>query len=34
MEDKFNIQTSFDSQGRIQTSDEELNRIIRAVEAD
>ena len=34
MEDKFNIQTSFDSQGRIQTSDEDLNRIIRAVEAD
>lgn len=34
MEDKFNVQTSFDSQGRIQTTDEELNRIIRAVEAD
>lgn len=34
MEDKFNIQTSFDSQGHIQTTDEELNRIIRAVEAD
>lgn len=32
--DKYNLQTSFDSQGRIQTSDEDLNRIIRAVEAD
>ena len=34
MDNKFNIQTSFDSQGRLQTTDEELNRIIRAVEVD
>lgn len=34
MNDKFNFQTSYDSQGHIQTTDEELNRIIRAVESD
>lgn len=31
---EFNVETSFDEYGRIQTSDEDLNQIIRAVEQD
>ena len=31
---EFNVETSFDEYGRIQTSDEDLNQIIRSVEQD